>query len=189
MIALLPFLADLKQAPRVLAALLVLALAACSSDDVPPPTGLKLSLVASDEINPQGDGSAAPLVVRLYQLADSGAFMEKTFFEIYDDPVAALGADLLARREYVVTPGSRSDDTVTGPPEVRFIGIIAAFRDIDRAQWRILKDVRSGDQNRIIVGVEALQITFLEPDSSFFGLFSRAFEHQQAGLFSEARGS
>ncbi len=155
---------------------LLLALSACSSDDLPPPTDLQLTLVASEEINPQGDGAAAPLVVRLYQLADSGAFMEKSFFELYDDPVKALGADLLARREYVVTPGSRSDDAVSGPPEVRYIGVIGAFRDIDNAQWRILKEIKPGDENRLIVGVEALQITFLAPDSSFFGLFSQVFE-------------
>ena len=53
---------------------------------------------------------------------------------------------------------------VTGPREVRYVGVIAAFRDIEAAQWRISRPIEAGNDNRLIIGIEALQISFLTPD-------------------------
>jgi type VI secretion system protein VasD len=50
-----------------------------------------------------------------------------------------LGAEMITHDEYVLVPGEQRPIDVTIGNETRFIGVIAAFRDIRNAQpWRVV---------------------------------------------------
>ena len=106
----------------VLALAIVLggALAGCKSKPPkpapPPPVILTLNLAASADVNPDAQGRPSPVVVRVYQLKD--------------------GAALAARQEFELAPSEQRSVTLKPPPEVRFIGVVVAYRDIRNARWR-----------------------------------------------------
>lgn len=47
-----------------------------------------------------------------------------------------LGADLIAFDEFTLRPGQSVDYQAQFKPTAKYVGVIAAFRDINSAQWR-----------------------------------------------------
>lgn len=121
-------------------ALLALAgtlLAACSSaPKPPPPTIVSASFVAAPDLNPDSSGRPSPLVVRVYELKALSAFNDADFFSLWDGDQKVLAADLNAREEMVLRPGDSNAMTRNTKAETRFIGVVAGYRDLERAAWR-----------------------------------------------------
>jgi len=136
------------QTPRLRARLATtcaaaLVLAACSSAKPPPPKPvevprtLEIALQASPSLNPDARERASPVVVRIYELKAPLSFQAADFFALFEKDQATLGADLVAREELQLRPGeSRTLSSRELKPEVRALGVFAAFRDLERSQWR-----------------------------------------------------
>lgn len=119
-----------------LATLCTLALAACGGAKPIKPTEAHAQLIVSSDANPDSTGRASPIVVRLFQLRNDGEFATADFFALYDKEKETLGASYISREEYVLNPGETRALEVAVNPEARFIGALAAYRDIRSAQWR-----------------------------------------------------
>ena len=97
-----------------------------------------MTLAASADTNPDATGRPSPVVVRVYQLRTDAAFTGSDFFALFDDDQKVLGPELISRDEFVLAPAEQRSMDVTLSGEARFVGAIAAFRDIRNAQWRVL---------------------------------------------------
>ena len=106
----------------------------------PPDARVKapMTLAASADTNPDATGRPSPIVVRVYQLKTDGAFTGADFFALFDDDQKVLGPELISRDEFVLAPAEQRTMDVTVSGETRYVGAIAAFRDIRNAQWRVL---------------------------------------------------
>ena len=93
-------------------------------------------LAASADTNPDATGRPSPVVVRVYQLKTDAAFKGADFFALFDDDMKVLGPELISRDEYVLAPAERKTIDVVVSGDTRFVGALAAFRDIRNAQWR-----------------------------------------------------
>lgn len=113
----------------------LLAVAACGAAP-PKPVPARALIAAAADVNPDASGRASPVVLRIYQLKEAGAFNDADFFALFEREQATLGAGLLAREEYALQPGEQRELEIEIAPEARFIGAVAAFRDIDNARWR-----------------------------------------------------
>jgi type VI secretion system protein VasD len=113
------------------------ALTACSSKP-PKPSPTHAQFVVSGDVNPDASGRASPVVVRLFQLRNDGEFASADFFALYDKEKETLGASLIAREEYVLSPGETRKFDIPINAEARFIGVLAAYRDIRSSRWRAL---------------------------------------------------
>lgn len=122
---------------RPIALLIVsaLTLTACASKPVKP-SEAHAQFVVSGDVNPDNAGRASPIVVRLFQLRNDGEFATADFFSLYDKEKETLGASFISREEYVLTPGETRTLELAVNPDARFIGALAAYRDIRSAQWR-----------------------------------------------------
>jgi type VI secretion system protein VasD len=114
-----------------------LALSACAAKP-PKPVQARAQLVVSGDVNPDASGRASPIVVRLFQLRNDGEFAAADFFALYEKEKETLGASLISRQEYVLAPGETRTLDLGLDPEARFIGTLAAYRDIRAAHWRAL---------------------------------------------------
>jgi type VI secretion system protein VasD len=95
-------------------------------------------LSASADVNPDASARPSPIVVRIYQLKDEAAFAAAEFSPLFDDDQKVLGGSLISRREVLMTPGAKqtiSDFAIA--LDAKFVGVVAAFRDIRNAQWRV----------------------------------------------------
>ena len=135
--------------------------AGCSSLFGPSETPLVLRYIASDRLNLNADNEATSLVVRLLDLRAEEKFLELDFYDLYDRDQSRLGADLLGRREVTLIPG-RTEKRVERElgEEVRFLGVIAAFRDVTEAQWRVSIKLNRGRKNEFTLEFAERRVTF-----------------------------
>jgi type VI secretion system protein VasD len=96
----------------------------------------RMEFVVAPNANPDSSNRPSPLVVRVFQLRNDSEFAGADFFSLYDKEKETLGASLISREEYVLEPGEVRKLELAVNAEARFLGAIAAFRDIRSAQWR-----------------------------------------------------
>jgi type VI secretion system protein VasD len=121
-----------------LIAMCALTLSACGGVKPVKPTEAHAQLIVSDDANPDSSGRASPVVVRVFQLRNDGEFATADFFALYDKEKETLGASFISREEYVLNPGESRELELAVNADARFIGALAAYRDIRSAQWRAL---------------------------------------------------
>lgn len=151
---------------RLLAAVALTTLAACGGqppkEDKPPPPAaapmLRVDVTAAADANRGPAGQALPIVVRVYELKAQGAFGGADFFSLYDREAKTLGGELIAREELTVAPGQTRQLLRPLDPQARYLGVLGAFRDIDRATWRALVPLVAGKDNNLAVAVGAKTI-------------------------------
>ncbi|MEP9377940.1 type VI secretion system lipoprotein TssJ [Aquabacter sp. CN5-332] len=139
----------------------VLSAGACASPGPPPPvvTPAKLTIRADENINPNQSGVPSPTVIKLYDLKAQTNFMAASFFELLDNDIARLGPEMLSKQEIEILPGTTKevDHEITG--DVKYLGVIAGFRDISAAQWRSIVELTPGKTNYLLVTVTSLAVT------------------------------
>ncbi|MGH8550034.1 MAG: type VI secretion system lipoprotein TssJ [Methylococcales bacterium] len=107
----------------------------------PPATVIELKINTSKDLNLTREGSATPIVARVYELKSSDGFSNADFFAIYNQDKDILGGDIVYREELALTPGESRQIKLGPKPESRFIGVFGAFRDLEAAQWRALEAI------------------------------------------------
>lgn len=121
---------------KLLAMLLLATLLAACGAAPPKPTIVQGSVEAGGDINPDRRNRASPVTVRIYELKTVAVFDRADFFSVWDGEAETLGGDLLGRDEIQLVPGERRQFERTLQPDTRHIAVVAAFRDLERAQWR-----------------------------------------------------
>lgn len=104
----------------------------------PPPviTHVNLQLIGAANMNPDTRGRASPMALRVYALKTSSGFDTADFFALFEKDVATLGGDLIKKEEVLLRPGESHTVSFDLPADASAIGILAAYRDLTRAQWR-----------------------------------------------------
>lgn len=100
------------------------------------PVPIHLVLSADSDINPDVRGRPAPVVVRVYELRNASAFESADFFSLFEKEQAVLGTDLIQREEVVMRPSDMRQMTRRAHPEARVIGVLVAYRNLERGTWR-----------------------------------------------------
>jgi type VI secretion system protein VasD len=124
----------------------------------PQPQLIDITLKATAELNPDITGRPSPLAVRLYQLKSASKFANADFFALFDHDSALLGADLLAREDLQIEPGTSRTVVLERAKELRQVAVLAAYRDVDSASWRAVIDVWPAEVKRVEVRLEALGV-------------------------------
>jgi type VI secretion system protein VasD len=119
---------------------------ACSSGSKKPPAAepvpVKRTIVTATDLNPDPEGKASPVVLMVYQLRETGAFQNADFFSLYDQPSRTLGPDLVARPEELkLRPDQKREFETEIDEETRHLGVVVAFREIERARWRAVAEI------------------------------------------------
>lgn len=118
-------------------ACVAIALAGCASKPSKP-VATKAVLSASEDVNPDASGRASPIVVRIYQLSGDTEFNNADFFALYEKDKEILGTSLIAREEKTLFPGQQLESDIPLSPDARFVGAVAAYRDLGASRWRAL---------------------------------------------------
>jgi type VI secretion system protein VasD len=118
-----------------------------------PPPELRISVSAAANANRGPGGKGLPVVVRLYELKARGAFDRADFYSVYDKESATLDGELVGREESTLAPSTERLVVRTLDPATRYLGVVAAFREIDRATWRAVLELRPGKNNNVAVTV------------------------------------
>ena len=148
-----------RAAGSVIAAAIAMALGGCAS--APKPTQVTGgSIEGSAQLNPSVTKRPSPLVVRIYELKSATAFNSADFVALFERDKAELAADIVSRDEIVLQPGeARPIAAKTLSPDVKFIAVMGAFRDLERARWRSVASVVPNQKQSITVRADANTVT------------------------------
>lgn len=112
-------------------------------------TKLDLTLTASDLVNPDLHGRPSPIVVRLLELRNPVAFENADFFSLYGRAENTLPKDLISSEEWELRPGEQVALKLSATPGSRYIGVLAAYRDLPQARWRHVVPLAAESRTRV----------------------------------------
>lgn len=139
-------------------ALMMTLLFGCSVANYVVDPYARLNFNVADNVNPDLDGRASPVIVKIYELSSPTLFENQDFFGLYDEAEKVLGADLILGKEYELAPGGAFEYQVSLAPGVRHVGILVAYRDIDNASWREVIDVEPTKYKNYTIDVGRLAV-------------------------------
>lgn len=138
---------------------LAAAIAACASKPappLPPPPPFSASLSSSADVNPDAAGRASPILVKVLVLKAGDKFARAGFFDLFENPEAALGDELVGMGVSSVAPGATVQIEIPTVGEGAFIGVIAGYQNVDTAAWRDIAPVAAlGEERKVIVSLAA----------------------------------
>lgn len=134
----------------VVVLLMGMSLTSCSVVDVgkeviglekKQPKRLKMTFESSADLNPDKNGRPSPLSLRIYELNSDQAFLDSGFYDIYEDDADVLVGEYIKHDSLVFKPGETRDIELPISEDTLYLGFFAAYRDLDRAQWRFVLPV------------------------------------------------
>ena len=99
-------------------------------------TKVNLTLTANDQLNPDLNGRPSPIVISLFELKHPVAFENADFFSLYERAKDSLTPDLVASEELELRPGETVELKLSVEEGSRFVGVLAAYRDLPDTPWR-----------------------------------------------------
>ena len=149
----------LRSAPRWFCALLLITAVAtggcggCGGKKAPRPTMIDLHITATKDVNANAAGKGQPVMLHLYQLAAGSGFSQADFFSLQGSAAATLGKDLLASETYSLAPGGAKDRLLVAADGTHYVGVVAAFQQIDGADWQAVKRIKTQATNQVEISV------------------------------------
>lgn len=152
-----------KKGLFLLCAIMMLAACGLFKKDKPPPppepTRVVLEFEATGDINPNADGRASPLVLRIYQLKSYSVFKNADFFSLYDKEDQVLARELVSREEILLKPNEKRTIFYETAADTQTIGLLGVFMDYQRAQWKAAASVQPNKTSVIHVYVSGAGLT------------------------------
>lgn len=121
------------------------------------PAVLNAKVVASADVNPDARKRPSPVVVRIFELKAPTLFEQADFVSLFEKDQAALGGEFVSREEFVMRPGETKQVNKPLSPDTKFVGVMVAFRELERARWRAVVPVAAGKKN--VVSIDLADIT------------------------------
>jgi type VI secretion system protein VasD len=133
----------------------VLLLVGCSAlSPYSTQSRLELELTASDQLNPDINGRPSPIVLRLMELENPVLFETVDFFGLYSQAKELLAPDLVASEELELRPGERLQLKLHVKDGSRYVGVLAAYRDLPETKWRHVIRVSPDDITRVELSLD-----------------------------------
>lgn len=134
------------------------SLSGCSMIGLGGPATLKASVAAGAQVNPDSRKRPSPVVVRVFELKSATLFEQADFISLFEKEQAVLGAELVSREEFVLRPGETRPLNKPLSPDTKFIGVMAAFRELERARWRVIVPVAAGKKNVMDISLDDITL-------------------------------
>ena len=141
----------------VLTLSLVSSLMACSA--MKPVLGsssteISINASTSSRVNLDAKKRSTPVLVRIYALKNLAAFNAADFFSLYEHDQQTLADSLIAREEIILRPGETKSIPIIKADQAAYVGVIAAFRDINHASWRTNAQLKAERLNAFKVNLD-----------------------------------
>ena len=150
----------------------LLTLLCCISYAAPPhalaadKVAVKTEITTAADLNPNRTGRPSPVALFMFQLKAAEAFQNADYFSLTAAEATVLGGDLIERTQLMLKPGEARPMEAEFDEEARYIGFVAAFRDIENAQWRGLVELpekgflkKMFSRTKLMIALDSLAVT------------------------------
>ncbi|PHR90059.1 MAG: type VI secretion system lipoprotein TssJ [Blastopirellula sp.] len=123
---------------KILTTLLLVLVSICTGCSTIKKEGVDahFEIITSDYINPDHEKESRPLNISLFYLTDTEAFLQADYFDLFQSDLDPLAGSLIQQSNVLVVPNSRKLYSEEIPENVRAIGVIYQFRQLEKSQWR-----------------------------------------------------
>ncbi len=90
---------------------------------------------SANYLNPNIYGHSSPVVLTIYQLKTQYAFQQADYSALTNNSAKVLGGDLIDKNTIEVRPNSQMKVSQPLSPNTQYLGIVAAYRNINNATW------------------------------------------------------
>ncbi len=119
---------------------MALTLVACGSNKSKP-MNVEGAIAATTVLNPTIKGEYRPVNIKVYYLVSDKQFSQASFKDLFQSPDKALGEDILHISSHQILPGQSIELAEEVPLGMKYIGAVAAYRNLQGAKWRDIKAV------------------------------------------------
>ncbi|WP_455219712.1 type VI secretion system lipoprotein TssJ [Kaarinaea lacus] len=113
-------------------------------------SNIDITLKAEDDVNIDQTGNPTPVVVRFYELRDIQDFRKAEFNSLYNNEQTSVGKHIVKRDEFELKPGDKREIERVAKRDTRYIGILAAYNDVDNAKWRAIISLHKDGTDLVI---------------------------------------
>src|SRR5215475_522159 len=99
------------------------------------------------------------VVVHVYQLSGRLNFDRADTATFWRDDAAALGAELLDKKDVTMLPDDRQTRAINLVPKAQYIGVVADFMRPEVEGWKRIVAVGAVKHNRIIIRIKEGQLS------------------------------
>lgn len=126
-------------------------------------TDLQIDFVIDADINPDEQGKASPLFIRMYELKAKKMMSKADFIEIYERDKEVLGADMVAAHKLKhFKPGeSRTEHFVLGK-DTHYVALYGEFLEFKDAKYKLIIPVVANNvfRNSVVIRVTGNDLIF-----------------------------
>lgn len=134
-----------------------LSLGGCASP--PQPTKINAQVSATKDVNMNRAGKPSPIFLRFYELKSDALFSAATFDQLYEGAQALLGENLQGSQELFLAPDESKTVSREFKPGSKFLGVLAAYQDIENATWRAVMPVAEHETRDLAITVGRSEVT------------------------------
>jgi type VI secretion system protein VasD len=147
------------RAANALAAALALTLSGCALLGLggAKPAAMDVQITAAGRVNPDETGQPLPTVFRLYLLG-SAAKAEAAAYEDLYRGAEALGEDVLAADELVLSPGETARKRIAADKPARALLVVGIFRRPSGTSWRAIVPIAKGRPRAVSLRAEDYRV-------------------------------
>jgi type VI secretion system protein VasD len=86
------------------------------------------------------------------------SFENADFFSLYQRPKEVLSPDLVTFEELELRPGESRELKLSVQDGSRYVGVLAAYRDLPESNWRYVIDLQPQAHNKVELNLNELGI-------------------------------
>lgn len=109
-----------------------------------PKTTLESKISASARLNPDINNRASPILLGIYELKSSIPFKSLDYYQISSTSHKKLASSLIDFNELEIRPSENKYYKQVLNPNTHYLGLIAAYRNIENAQWKKIIEIPRG---------------------------------------------
>ncbi|QIT55815.1 type VI secretion system lipoprotein TssJ [Aquisalimonas sp. 2447] len=118
-----------------------------------------VTITASEQANPDDSGRPSPVALKVYELKRRDTFDNLDFDAAFDNADVVLSDELLASAEFMLQPGESVTHRIDLDDDGAYVGVVAAYRQIDDARWRLVNPVEGNwSEQNVRVGRTGLAL-------------------------------
>lgn len=104
-------------------------------------SAMNMQVASTANLNMNEADEPLPVVLRIYQLSQAEGFRAASFKELWRKDLQTLGNALLVKEEIVVDPAQTRRIDISRHENVKYVGVVAIFRQAEGEQWKSLTRV------------------------------------------------
>ncbi len=128
-------------------------------------TDIQIELLVDADINPDEQGIASPLFVRLYELSSNKMMGRADFIEIYERDKEVLGADMIAVHKLKrLKPGENRTEHLVLDKKTNYVALYAEFLEFKESKYKLIIPVVANNvfRDSVVIRVSGNELIFDE---------------------------